>query len=135
MLLAQAVDKTRYDLVGLLVFIGIIAILVWAISYGVRSGITRGRPQDRLGSDPQADDDDVVRFPYLPPMKRPAGAAVFPVESSAAGRFKIIGVDRDSKMDTVWYCHAETIENARAKGELEGIYVTSVERVPESSKP
>lgn len=45
------------------------------------------------------------------------------------GRFQIDGVDRLSKLDTTWYCTAESIENAKAKGELEGIFVTAVRRV------
>jgi hypothetical protein len=44
----------------------------------------------------------------------------------ASTRFKIAGVDRATRMDTVWYCFADNEANAKVKAELEGIIVTSV---------
>jgi hypothetical protein len=45
------------------------------------------------------------------------------------GRYRIIGVDRESKMDTEWTVGAASRENARVKAELEGIVVTAVNRI------
>jgi hypothetical protein len=42
--------------------------------------------------------------------------------------FIIRGVDRATRMDTTWRVTADNEANARAKGELEGILVTSVEQ-------
>jgi hypothetical protein len=45
------------------------------------------------------------------------------------GLYRIRGVDRETRMDTVWYCTAETRDNAKAKADLEGIQVTEVQPV------
>lgn len=45
------------------------------------------------------------------------------------GRYKIVGVDKATSLDTTWHCHAQTRANAKAKGELQGIIVTDVEYV------
>lgn len=42
------------------------------------------------------------------------------------GRFRVSGVDRESRLDTTWYCDADSEANAKVKAELEGIIVTSV---------
>jgi hypothetical protein len=44
------------------------------------------------------------------------------------GRFRVHGVDRDTKMDTTWRCNADSAGNAKIKAELEGIVVSRVER-------
>ena len=72
---------------------------------------------------------------YLVSRPRPPGgpSGGFPVAPSSypAGpaQYKVFGVDRQTRMDRVWPCTAESPENARVKGELEGIVVTRVERV------
>jgi hypothetical protein len=53
--------------------------------------------------------------------------SAFPVGADGPGRYKVSGVDRESKMDTSYVVHADTPENAKVKGELEGIIVTRVE--------
>jgi hypothetical protein len=50
-------------------------------------------------------------------------------EYCGPGKYKICGVDRESQMDTVWYCTAQSRDNAKTKAELEGIAVTQVEPV------
>lgn len=52
-------------------------------------------------------------------------------------KFRIIGVDRESGMDTEVVIHAETEANAKAKAELRGVVVTSVQLQPsvESFQP
>jgi hypothetical protein len=46
------------------------------------------------------------------------------------GKYKVYGVDRSTKMDTSWVCEAESRANAAAKGRLEGIEVTALEKLP-----
>lgn len=62
--------------------------------------------------------------------RRPSSAfPVEPVAPAGPGRFKVSGVERATKKDTVWYCEADSAANAQVKAELEGIIVTAVERV------
>lgn len=58
---------------------------------------------------------------------RPTPSA-FPVQSLGPGRFKVTGVQKDTRQDMTWYCDADSAENAKVKAELEGIIVTGVER-------
>lgn len=60
------------------------------------------------------------------PSGFPVGPASFP---PGPAEYKVYGVDRQTKTDRVWSCTADSPENARVKGELEGIVVTRVERV------
>jgi ACT domain-containing protein len=66
-------------------------------------------------------------------MPRPAGysgsrSLSMPDEpKKSAARFRISGVDRETQMDVVEYIFAATAENAKAKAELRGIVVTTVE--------
>jgi hypothetical protein len=61
--------------------------------------------------------------PRTPPPPKPSP----PIDGP--GKFRIEGVDRATKMDTVWHVDAASEGNARAKAELEGIIVTRVDRV------
>jgi hypothetical protein len=47
--------------------------------------------------------------------------------SDVSGNFKIVGVDRETKMDVTTYVSADNSANAKVKAELEGIIVTKVE--------
>jgi hypothetical protein len=79
--------------------IGVIFILFLIVKYGVLAAMKDRKPQQ-----------------HTPESQQPA-------------RYRVIGVDLKSKMDTEWYCTATSPENAKVKGELEGIIVTRVERV------
>jgi hypothetical protein len=46
------------------------------------------------------------------------------------GKYRIYGVDCATKMDTTWVCEAQSCANAAAKGRLEGIEVTAIEKLP-----
>jgi hypothetical protein len=59
-----------------------------------------------------------------PPMPAPGG---FPVVADGPGRYRVSGVDRESKMDTSMVVTAESADNAKVKAELEGVIVTKVE--------
>jgi len=60
----------------------------------------------------------------------PVARLAFPVmQPSGPGRFRVSGVDRDSRMDCTQYYDADTEQNAKVKAELDGIVVTDVERV------
>lgn len=81
-----------------------IMIAIWVIQSGVARGIQR------------------------------SGRAINPIglttkQATGPGRYRISGVDRESKMETTWQCEAQSEANARAKAELEGIVVTLIERV------
>ena len=80
-------------------FAGFIVLLVWLL---------RGSPRPK----------------YSPPPPLPRG---FPVLNMGRGRYRISGVDRQSKLDTTWYVEADSPDNARVKAELEGIVVTDVQ--------
>ena len=73
------------------------------------------------------------RWRYVPPpsAQRPKGYYGAKVLSMPAGppggRYKVRGVDRASKMDTSMVVTADSAENTKVKGELEGIVVTKVE--------
>jgi hypothetical protein len=67
----------------------------------------------------------LVRHATRPPtMVNPHG---FPV-TDGPGRFRIVGVNKESKMDVTWYCEAQSSANAGVKAELEGIIVTRIDR-------
>ena len=66
------------------------------------------------------------RPPTDPQRGFPVAPASFP---PGPAQFKVYGVDRQTKMDRVWPCTADSPENARVKAELEGIIVTQVERL------
>ena len=44
------------------------------------------------------------------------------------GRYKVTGVDRETKTDCVQYYEATSLDNVRVKAELDGIVVTRIER-------
>jgi hypothetical protein len=98
--------------------------ILFLIVIGVLIDMARGRkPQFRLYHGQKLK-------PWEEPNER---MAAFPRSSSVPndgpGKFHITGVDRATKMDTTWYCDAASEANAKAKGELEGIIVTRVDRV------
>jgi hypothetical protein len=62
-----------------------------------------------------------------PPLT--GSTAISGVAQSPTAHFKVSGVDRESRMDCSDYYAAESAANARAKAELDGMIVTSVEPV------
>jgi hypothetical protein len=64
---------------------------------------------------------EVTEAKPMPPVETPA-----PIESD--GNYRVVGVDRESGMDTTWYTTAASAANAKVKGELQGIVVTEVTR-------
>jgi hypothetical protein len=83
---------------------------------------------------------DVVKVPVSRPIpasrpvlgSRPipppaAKVASVPPLRPVLAKYRISGVDRETKMDTVWFCEAASPENARVKADLEGIIVTTIE--------
>ena len=84
-----------------------IVALIWALS----------APDPKAGGSPQK------------PKGYAGGKSLnMPDDKPAAGRYVVRGVDRQTGMDTTWRCTAESEANAKVKGELQGIVVTSVER-------
>jgi hypothetical protein len=112
----------RDALIGMLFFIGIGAVIVWAISFAIRSSLGHREKQHgaTLGTG----------GPIAPvPPREPRG---FPVVTAAAvnpaalKRFFVVGVNRDTQEDVTVRIDAETEANAKVKGELQGIVVTEV---------
>ncbi len=99
---------------GLCSLLGISALVLGVIGLVVRSAVRGAVPQD------------------APTRSAPPRQEGFPMAQLAAdtfdgpGLYEVSGVDRATKMDTTWRVQAETRANAKAKGELEGIVVTSV---------
>jgi hypothetical protein len=56
-------------------------------------------------------------------------AANLPELTDGPGRYRVSGVDRESKMDTSLVLRADSAANAKVKAELEGVIVTAVEFV------
>jgi hypothetical protein len=107
-------------LAPLLTIGGIIAIIAYAVSLGTRTAHKR---IDKERAQPAPRQPPLRAFPVQPlPTTLDSSDLVGP------GRFKVTGVDRQTRMDTVWHCQAENEANARVKAELEGIVVTAVER-------
>lgn len=69
---------------------------------------------------------DLIRSAVKQGTERAAVGRV--ADSRAPGLYKVTGVDRATKMDTVWRVHADSPEIARVKADLEGIAVAHVER-------
>ena len=69
--------------------------------------------------------DESYKQATSPALAQQPSAAPFDGE----GRFRVVGVDRKTGMDTTWYTHAASAANAKVKGELQGIVVTQVTRV------
>jgi hypothetical protein len=86
------------------------------------------QPRAQLRPPPRA--FDVIRE-----NDEPVDVAVPSDDDDAEGRFQVDGVDRESRMDTRWYCHAASDGNARAKAELEGIIVTRVVKLQSAPEP
>ena len=100
-------DQLAGVLIWWLVVFGIIVgIAIWVISTGIRSGMRRSRA-DMTTSVPPS----VVTIPAGP------------------GRFRITGVNRESRMDCVQIYEAIGPDNAKVKAELDGMVVTRIERV------
>jgi hypothetical protein len=105
-------DSTRDSLMGLLEVAAVAAVIIWIISFAVRSALKHR---------------ETASLSHLPPGKPPAPP--LPVHPNGPGKFKVSGVDRETKLDTSWVCMADSEANARVKAELEGIIVTSIMRL------
>jgi hypothetical protein len=99
-------DSQNQAMKDLLAFIGIICLIVGVVFWVIRHAVS------------QAIRDNKKTAPPVVGRESPDGP----------GHYKIIGVDKESKLDTTWYVNAESRDNAKVKAELEGIVVTSVIR-------
>ena len=86
----------------------IVGFIVFLIVIGVLLDMARGKkPEFKLYHKQQLEPWD------QPPISRPS-------------RYRIDGIDKQTSMDTTWYCHANSPENAKIKAELQGIIVSNV---------
>lgn len=107
-------QRVKDLLVGVLGFIAAVAVLVWAVSAGVRSGLAK-RERDVLGAEPQ-----------VSTANRSGG---FPVQSAPVICYIVVGVRRDTQEDVSLQIEATTPANARAKAELQNVVVTEVRAI------
>jgi hypothetical protein len=68
-----------------------------------------------------------IRNGYAAAQARKRAAITQSRPPGVPGRYVVVGVDRETKLDTTWRVTAANRENARVKAELEGIIVTSIE--------
>ena len=105
---------------GLLCFGGGVCLVLGIVGLVIRSAVKGAKNPRRPAGYTGA---TVLSPPTAAPPPLP-NVGVAPAQT----RYKIVGVDRETKMDTVFRCYADSDHNARVKGELEGIIVTGVER-------
>jgi hypothetical protein len=107
----------------LLLWILAAAVFVALIAIGVRLG-TGGRAYD----DPLHPNNIARTMATIPTdPKAKSRAEELAANRDRPGRWKVVGVDRATKMDTTFHTNADSEANARVKAELEGIVVTTVE--------
>jgi hypothetical protein len=105
-------------LFGGMVFGAIVGVIVgYAANNANKKKTGRTRMLPNLAATLQ---QTTVKVAAMPP---PLGTA------SGEGHYQVAGVDRETKMDTVWHTHAASAANAKVKGELQGIIVTEVTKV------
>lgn len=72
-----------------------------------------------------------VRHQQISGASKPQPKSDLPLPAPAAtgpGKYKVIGVDKDSRMDVTSYVNADSPDAAKIKAELEGIVVTAVSK-------
>lgn len=67
--------------------------------------------------------------PVVQPRVSAPEAPRHPPLTDGPGKYRIRGVERATQNEVTWHCDAQSVANAKAKGELHGILVTSVERI------
>jgi len=115
----ESVDNFVHAILAPALLLGLIGLVILIIKYAVKTGIEEARdssiPEAKTISMPKPGGFPVVtRIPeYAPP-------------TDGHGRYRIEGVDRQTKMDTTLHVQADSAANAKVKAELEGVIVTSV---------
>jgi hypothetical protein len=114
----------------IVVVVCVLGILLWAI---IRSATKRDQPKrDPHAAPTGARRPTPARYDPIPQSFQPIMPAAppppLPPSASGPGKFIIYGVDRATKMDTIWHAGADSEANARVKADLEGIAVTRVDR-------
>jgi hypothetical protein len=73
----------------------------------------------------------ILDHEYKALTTRTASAPPPPATSpdNGEGMYCVVGVDKESGMDTTWHVHAVSAANAKVKGELQGIIITQVTKV------
>lgn len=121
---------TVCTIVGLFIWPAWVVALIWAYT-----GPDNGAKERELLRRIQA--KHAPGFPVQQARKRYDAEEVKPVASSddaiaamidapRVKRFRVSGIDRQSKLETTGYYEASTEANARAKAELDGILVTAI---------
>lgn len=104
-------------LCGLILLFSVVALIIALITYVVKSLLAEWRPSAETNS------ESAIRPPGFPVV------TVIPdytQPTDGPGRYRIEGVDRNTKNDATRDIHADSLANAKIKAELDGIIVTSV---------
>jgi hypothetical protein len=113
--IAEIDDQARVILVQVLGYGLGAAVLIWCISFAIRSANKRINPPQtrKVFPPPTSLKEDLM-----------AGAGGIP----GPGRFLISGVDKATGFDVTEHVVADSAANARVKAELKGVVVTEVRR-------
>lgn len=120
-------------LATILIVVGVAYVVFLFFKYAVKAGVKGANDERRIRYRRSPLDEEAERLDGIERMRtKPTSARSvgFPVQP-VSGRFRVKGVDRESKMDCSSYYVADSEANARVKAELDGMVVTSVEWVGE----
>jgi hypothetical protein len=120
---ADDVQSWLFPLLSLLILVGVVGAVILIIKYAVKKGVQEAQSSQKPGipnlkSNPKPSGFPIItRIPeYSPPTDGP-------------GRYRVQGVDRNTKSDITRDIPADTLANAKVKAELDGIIVTSVDKI------
>lgn len=122
------------DILSILIFVGFIALVFMFFKYAVMAGV-KGANKDAPRQYRRSPlDEEAARLNEVERMRNPPMAQRgFPLDEdfrkayTGPGKYKVSGVDRQTKLDVTAYYDAASPGNAKAKAELDGIVVTEVE--------
>jgi nitrogen fixation-related uncharacterized protein len=112
-------EGLRSVCIGVSLLILVVAVVIWVISTGVRSGLAKR-------------EEDVLRRSQSPRPSTPADRTRgFPVQAAAHGEhwFTVEGVSKETAEDVSIQVSAATAANAKVKAELQGVVVTEVREI------
>jgi hypothetical protein len=98
---------------------GLIGVFILMLKYGIKHGVIlpRNPSQPRTNAVSQTHG-----FPVI--QKTPEDIP----PSTCSARYRIDGVDRETKLGMTFHIESDSAANAKVKAELEGVIVTSVQK-------
>ncbi len=98
---------------------GLIGVFILMLKYGIKHGVIL--PRDP--SHPRT--DAVSRTPGFPVIQKTLEDIP---PSTGSGRYRIDGVDRETKLGMTFHIESDSAANAKVKAEHKGLIVTSVQK-------